>query len=365
MSAVLLGIKKTKITMKIMYVDASIDGHHRSYLKALLEAAEEERVEAFAVLPEFEKTVNGKCYSIPKSKIRTFSGYWMWMKQLKKIAEDEKPDILHLLDGDSIMRYFGWGFSGFRQCKTVITFHHLFSGRLRTISMKNMLRQMDVGVFHTEEIASKVKGDGCKNVFCIPYPCFLNTSLKEEDGYKNHPPVLLALGGTRYDKGLDVLLEALKFVTMSFQLTIAGREEDFDRQFIEEKTRTYVDSVNLKLDFLTEEEVLEQLQCSDIIVLPYRRIFDGASGPMCEGVYLGKTIVGPNHGSLGRLILQYHVGYTFASEDAVELGKCLNKALNQPFVYDETAKGYQESLRPEFFKRSYMELYKRLILERK
>ena len=111
------------IFMKIMYVDISTDGHHLIYLNSLLRRFSSN---SFAVLPKQEKMVDGKCYYISKSAIRTLSGYRKWIQKLKHIAVKEQPDIIHFLDGDSIMRYFGWRFGQLSAWKTVITFHHLF-----------------------------------------------------------------------------------------------------------------------------------------------------------------------------------------------------------------------------------------------
>lgn len=280
---------------------------------------------------------------------------------IKENSNGGTPGYHTFLDGDTIMRYFGLGISELAPSKIVITFHHFFQGKLREVSIKCMLKHAAVGVFHTEQIADKVKIFGCRNVKCVPYPCFLKTSMQKSIGYQNTPPVLLALGGTRYEKGLDILLQALKSVKLSFRLMIAGGVTDFGGEYIEKAVQNYRSCVEWDLRVLTEEEVLAYLQRADIIVLPYRKLFDGASGPMCEGVYLGKAILGPNHGSLGELIRKHHVGYTFESENIEDLCRCLDVALCSPFVYDETAMEYQKSLQPEIFINSYAEIYQQTV----
>ena len=82
---------------------------------------------------------------------------------------------------------------------------------------------------------------------------------------------------------------------------------------------------------------------------------------MCEGIYLGKTIVGPDHGSLGSLIRQQHVGYSFESGNPTALAVCLEKALKEPCRYDETARKAQKELSPELFRKRYRQLYKEII----
>ncbi len=344
--------------MKIMYVDTGINGHHPLYLNCLLRAASED---SFAVLPESTDRVWGRIRTAGSGSVREASEYGRWMKELRQIAEKEKPDIIHFLDGDSIMRHFGRGLARLGAFGTVITFHHLFQGKLREISLKRMLHHADAGVVHTESMLRRIKGFGCGNVSCVPYPCFLDALPGAGEAYQNEPPVLLALGGTRYDKGLDILLNALKRIDIPFQLIIAGRTEDFDEAFIRKRTETYRDRVELYLRFLKEEEVKEFLERADMVVLPYRKSFEGASGPMCEGIYLGKTIVGPAHGSLGETIRKTHTGYTFESEDEKNLSECIEYALKHPCIYDETALLAQRSLRPELFAKKYMEIYQAIV----
>lgn len=342
---------------KIMFVDTSVDGHHLVYLNSLLQVAS---AESFAVLPENCAKLRCRQKLISFSGIRSFSSYRRWIKELQKIAELECPDIVHFLDGDSIMRHFGYGLGAFKNSRIVITFHHFFEGKLREVSMKRMLRQDNYGVVHTDEIKHKVKRLRIKHVTCIPYPCFLDSAMRAGDGFHHEIPVLLALGGTRHDKGLDILLNALKQVTVPFFLIIAGKEEDFKEKYIRNEIKPYEDKVKLVLRFLSDGEVLAFLKACDIIVLPYRKEFDGASGPMCQGIYLGKTIVGPSHGSLGLQIEKFHVGYTFESENVHALAECLETALRKPCIYDKTAQKAQEELREEKFQTRYRRLYERI-----
>ena len=344
--------------MKIMYVDASVDGHHLIYLNYLLQAVSGD---SFAVLPEDTGKVKGRVRKAGTGSIRGFEEYGRWMKELRRIAAEEKPDIIHFLDGDTMMRNMGRGLARFADSGMVITFHHFFEGKAREISMKRMLRYADAGVFHTETICERAEGFGCKNVKCVPYPCFLDLPPMESGGHRNDPPVLLALGGTRHDKGLDILLKALKDVKAPFQLVIAGKPEDFDEDYIDSHTEKYRDKVRLCLRFLSDEEVKEFLVESDIIVLPYRREFDGASGPMCEGIYLGKTIIGPSHGSLGSQLQSSHAGYTFESENVEQLAACIEYALTHPCVYDETAYQMQKELSPELFAERYLRIYREVV----
>ena len=60
------------------------------------------------------------------------------------------------------------------------------------------------------------------------------------------------------------------------------------------------------------------------------------------------------------MIRKNHLGYVFRSEDREDLSKVLEKALREDFIYDETARAYQNSLAPEVFLQKHAELYSSL-----
>ena len=119
---------------------------------------------------------------------------------------------------------------------------------------------------------------------------------------------------------------------------------------------------NVILEFLSQDKFEACICASDIIVLPYKRIFDGASGPLGEGVAKNKMIIGANHGSLGQIIEMNHLGYTFESENVEELTRVLEKALSTEWKLDENYMAYKEILSTERFQKEYAELFKQLIM---
>ncbi len=68
-------------------------------------------------------------------------------------------------------------------------------------------------------------------------------------------------------------------------------------------------------------------------------------------------IVGPSHGSIGRVIRANHLGLTFETESAESLSRIIDEALGSSFVLDGTYRTYQARLRPEIFIERYRKLY--------
>ena len=231
-----------------------------------------------------------------------------------------------------------------------------------------LFSKISYGVVHTKSLLEKATQLGIRNCVHIEYPQFSerkNFSRSESRKYFSIPddnvPVLAAIGGTRFDKGLDILLDALNYVNVPFYLLIAGKEVAFDKAFIDEKSKSYNNKVFTKLSYLTDDEISLATNAADIIILPYRQSFDGASGPLADGVEFEKQIIGPEHGSVGDLIRTNHIGRTFRTENSQDLSKVIELALQSDFSYDETAVSYKKTLSPDEFRRKYDDLYRKLM----
>ena len=151
----------------------------------------------------------------------------------------------------------------------------------------------------------------------------------------------------------------MQSVNGDFELLVAGAEDAIKREEIEELASPDRDRVKLHLSFLTDEEFEMAIQAVDAIVLPYRKTFNGASGPLGEGVAKGKMIIAANHGSLRDIVEKNHLGYTFESENIEVLKKVLNMAVQRTnYMYDENANMYKKSLNVAEFKKKYRAIYR-------
>lgn len=353
--------------MKIVFVDNSIDGHHLSYLSALIEANPGESV---FITPQRVEGLGCRqhVYSVKESKKRTIRTYLLWLRQVLSFVQQEKPDIVHFLYGDVFYRFFGIGLSMFKKYRRVVTFHWAKDSLPGKISTRMICRSIDNAVVHSAYFQEMFRRFGIFNVTHIEYPQFHGGLVSKEKAcafwdISPEIPTIACVGHTREDKGLDILLDALKLVKTPFQLLIAGKEDAFTREFIEDKARAYLSQVRLCLRYLSEEEIELAFGASDIIALPYRRVFNGASGPLGEGVWLGKCIVGANHGNLGDTISRNHLGYTFETENVESLACALEKALSGKFRADAVYSAYKEKLRVSCFQESYRNLYMTVVKE--
>lgn len=356
-------INRQVMKMKILLVETKISGHHLSYAKCLIGASEAQFI--FAVpsnigVSEFPN-------SVIKLNCGKFESGFIWYKKLidevKRVADENNVDVIHFLYGDVFLKYFGYRLSILRKYKVIMTFHQFRYSRLRNYSRKTIFKAITNGVVHTKTLKDYLNKNRIENVVQIEYPHFNLVNIIDkkfaQDNLliKNDKPILLVLGGTRFDKGLDILLSSLAQVNKPFYLLVAGKEETFKRDFIEAACSTFRENVFLKLNFLSDEEFSLCLNAADYVVLPYRKSFDGASGPLGEGVALKKPILGPSHGSIGEIITKNNIGYTFETENIDDLTETLNTALSEPFVWNNQAEKYRLSLLPHKFIEAYIDLY--------
>lgn len=347
--------------MKILYVDLTLSGHHKIYLNTFIENNYNELV---LIAPKNNFNFECKQYN-PNFNYKN-SGVTEYLKliiYINKIAKKEKPDIIHFLYGDIFYRYLGLGLGLLNKYKILMTFHQIRRSKLRDISIRRICKKITHGIVHTKALKDTMNSMAIKNIEHIEYPQLDNLiDISKEDARKklninSTSPVLLAIGATRQDKGLDILLEALKNVNSDFYLIIAGKESSFKYEFIKNKIQSYSDKVTLILRRLTDEEYSACVSACDIVVLPYRKSFDGASGPLTSGVWYKKYIVGPNHGSLNDIILENNLGTVFESEDINDLTQKLELVLNKELKWEIKQQKYRDSLDKSSFIKRHNDLY--------
>lgn len=349
--------------MRALLIDSLSTGHHITYLQSLIAVADEVAV----VVPDDVKISEAETFHA-NFRVDEKKRYFQWLKSIRNIIKVWKPDIVHFVYGDDLYRYMGIGLRTVcGKCHIVVTFHQIRHSKLRDFGRIIFGKQIDASVVHTEQLKQNFETLGVHNVYHVEYPQFSEAvqipqgEARKKLGIETAEKVLLALGGTRWDKGLDILLDALTEVKAPFHLLVAGKEQYFSREEIEKRSASYADKVTLILEFLSDAKFSQCLSAADIVVLPYRKSFDGASGPLGEGVWQNKMIIGANHGSLGQIIEDNHLGMTFESENVQSLVQVLNTALTTQFFEDDKYVKYQEKISPKRFQREYRAIYSKLM----
>ncbi|MBP3541521.1 MAG: glycosyltransferase family 4 protein [Clostridia bacterium] len=337
---------------KVLYVDHLMSGHHKSYACAFLENENTEQIYVFSdIINEIPLEKQIRCEFRPDGLI----GYLKWIDQIYRIACAKQVDCIHFLYGDVLYRFFGFGLNKLRRFRVVVTFHQIRWGFIKDWSRLLICRKVAKCVVHTEHLSTELGKRRIRNVVTIDYPKLsIQTEMSREEArdYFDLPEdrvVFAAIGATAQYKGLDILLKAFQNVEGNFHLLIAGKETDIPLKVIDDLSMSYCDRVTKALRFLDENEFAYAIKAADCIVLPYRKGFDGASGPMVEGIWYRKYIIGAEHGSMGDLIKKYVLGETFQTENEEDLAKAINRAIVSERRWSDIAEQYRQNLQIEAF----------------
>ncbi len=351
--------------MRVLLCERSSLGHRMVYLKNLTQISE---IEFFSYAPQNTGLDVAHFFQNDFSDNKSLHVYLKWIRKIKAIVKEKKIDVVHILDGDSIMRFFGLGFSIIGAKKIVITYHHLFDGFLRRVSYRTMNRRNKaVSVVHTASIQQKLRKKGVRNVELCQYPAFNFEALSTKDvqkckeslGLEQTSPVIGIVGGMSRYKKIVEFLEIMNKCKRDFQVLLCGKPGDVTVEQLKEAVKGYSEKAVMFLRILSDDEYEMAIVASDIIYCIYSHEFNGASGPLTDGVCAKKMILGCKHGSLGEIIKVNHLGCVAEVDDKAEVLKTTEKALEEAksFRYDEVAIKYRNNLKPDKFLVEYEKIY--------
>jgi glycosyltransferase involved in cell wall biosynthesis len=169
---------------------------------------------------------------------------------------------------------------------------------------------------------SRQQGQFQERVLNVPEPCpqFDSTcSAAEARRHLSLPQdkcVLLFFGRLRWDKGIDILIEALQSLEEDFALVVAGQEGHMTLQQLEEARMRLPGTWELiaHIRHIDSEDVKYYFIAADAVLLPYRRAFRGTSGVLRNAAAAGKPVIASDVGEMGDIVRQYSLGLVVEPE---------------------------------------------------
>jgi D-inositol-3-phosphate glycosyltransferase len=143
-------------------------------------------------------------------------------------------------------------------------------------------------------------------------------------------PVVLFFGQIKEVKGLDLLIHAFAAVLKdhpSATLVIAGRvwKDDFSRYQTLIDRHALAASVKLHIRYIPDAEVARFYAAADVIVLPYRRIYQ--SGVLLMAMSYGVPVIASDLDAMRDVVTDGVNGFLFNSGDAKHLAQTINHVL--------------------------------------
>lgn len=291
-----------------------------------------------------------------------------------------KVDLVHLIYFD---RYY---FSSFfclpimllyslGKGKLVLTCHQIPERKVKLLSLKILLKLNMVHkvIVHGEYLLKALKqytGED-EHLVSMDYPARESDEYPKDTCFRKlgitpvKQPVVLYFGGTRYDKGMDILLDSLKNVRADYLLVIAGTDDYFNRGFIENRIKDNqlnADKIVMHFKYIDESDVDYYFSLADIVVLPYRKIFSGQSGPLTEGISHHCVVIGPDIKQINQTLGVEGNGIIYKAEAIDDLSRKLEKclenidAVKKSLLYKQNE--YKERTSTLFFRSKYLSLFK-------
>jgi D-inositol-3-phosphate glycosyltransferase len=282
------------------------------------------------------------------AKVLRVSSYYA---RLIRYAASARPRIFHILwnnkfealDRTLLMLYYK-----ILGKRIVLTAHNVNARkrdskdtRLNRLTLGIQYRLADHIFVHTEKMKLElVHGFGAhgKRVTVIPFGInnsVPNTRLtpaeaKERLGIAADERTILFFGRIKPYKGLEYLIAAFHQLLAQhkgYRLVIVGRPFDCEKYWTEILQSISGDVKNgrvlLRADFIPDEETEVYFKAADVIVLPYRDIFQ--SGVLFLGHSFGLPVLAADVGSLKDEIVEGKTGFVFRPEDSVDLARAVER----------------------------------------
>lgn len=291
---------------------------------------------------------NQQPFASLSTKVSRIATYY---SRLVRYAAVAKPRIFHILwnnkfeffDRTLLMLYY----KALRK-KVVLTAHNVNAGirdcndsLLNRLTLQIQYRLADHIFVHTELMKRDLIenfGADERRVTIIPFGinnAVPNTSLtvseaKRRLGICEGEKTLLFFGNIAPYKGIEYLVAALRNVWArqeDYRLVIAGRPKKCEEYWkgIREAIRGDVDAgrILLRAEFIPDEETEVYFKAADVLVLPYRHIYQ--SGILFLGYSFGLPILAADVGSLKYDIVEGQTGFIFRPEDPADLMRTLER----------------------------------------
>jgi len=182
---------------------------------------------------------------------------------------------------------------------------------------------------------------------------------------RNHNRLVLFIGGLRYPKGVDVLIDALPvmFAKANCDVWIVG-DGPLRLQL---ETQVEASGLRERVSFLGfREDVFDLLRVADVVVMPSR--WEGLPMTLLEAMAMGRPVVASAVGGIPELIRHGETGWLVPPEDARALAETLTYVLDNADVarqVGERARGsIGENYAIEVVAQHTLDFYRDLLNER-
>ena len=176
----------------------------------------------------------------------------------------------------------------------------------------------------------------------VPHTDLSPQEARQRLGISENDRTILFFGNIAPYKGLEYLIEAFRQVMIhgkDYRLIIAGNPKNCESYWtdIQDSIDSHAnhDRILRKIEFIPDAETEVYFKAADIVVLPYRHIFQ--SGVLSLGYSFGVPVIASDVGSLREDIVEGKTGFLCKPEDPIDLSRAIQDYFSSP-LYGELAK---------------------------
>lgn len=342
--------------MEIKLCEFQKKGHCQSYFNSLLKIKGTEL-----------KLKEKELFDRKKNIILRLKERIMLLRFFLEFEDKNKKKIIHILFGDTFfyIPIFRKLFN--KNMKIIMTLHNVSQNKLKRYLVKNFSKKINLIIVHSEFLRNELNSLGINNVKVINYPSFYNylecdkDKIKQKFQISKDKLVISLLGGTREDKGYDIFFKALDYLEDKYQkiilVNVSGFKIDFDNLELKQKIIEKPINNRIKIENIDDQEFLENVFITDIMVMPYLKSFGGNSGPMTEAIVNKIPCITPKELNIGKINLKNNLGEVFECENPRSLAKAIERTIENldKGVYYNT--DFYKELTEEKFLEGYKKIY--------
>jgi glycosyltransferase involved in cell wall biosynthesis len=163
-----------------------------------------------------------------------------------------------------------------------------------------------------------------------PHTCLTREEARSRLGISPQEKIILFFGNIAPYKGLEDLIRALPMLRSrmeSFRVLVVGSVKSGEAEYFERmqeliRTSEVADLIEQTIEYLPEDRVEYYFKAADVLVLPYRRIFQ--SGVLFLAYGFGLPVVATDAGSLRDEIIEGKTGYVCRQSDPADLAAAIH-----------------------------------------
>lgn len=306
--------------------------------------------------PEFHTTPKVNFLNLagrqrPNDSIRKKAARWAkYYIRLLRYSAAAKPGLLHILWNNKFEYYdrtFLLLYYKLMRKKIALTAHNVNQAKrdsndtvLNRFTLRMQYRLVDHIFVHTEKMKAELHDDfgvSARAITVIRHPinnAFPDTALtpaeaRQRLGLTPDQKVMLFFGRIRPYKGIEYLLAALERLVArqtDFRLIIAGEVKKGSEDYAAEIARIVNDrfrsgQVIAKMQFIPDEDAEVYLKAADVLVLPYKDIFQ--SGVLFLGYSYGLPVIATDVGAFREEIVEGQTGFLCRPDDPAALAETI------------------------------------------